>query len=541
MTHSRWFAVVLAVAGSAALLACMQATAGAAGQPLVPAPRRPTLVVLITVDQFRGDLLDRFHAQEHGGLARLTRGAWFDNAFQDHAITETAPGHASTLSGRFPRSTGIASNSIGVADPNSPLLGGLPHEAGASPRRFQGTTLVDWLTSKDSRTRAVSVSRKDRGAILPIGTSKQNVYWYSAAGLFTTSTYYRDSLPDWVRAFNARGIPQSYAGAAWKLSRESTAYAEADSVPYEHGGQDFTFPHQFPADTLAAVSYLMATPMMDSLTALFALEALRQTDIGRGPQTDVFAVSFSATDYVGHAYGPDSREAHENQLRLDETIGWFLDSLFAVRDSATVMIALTGDHGMSPIPELARRTGLATGNEGLRVSLAGTIAAVRAGLRAAGADTTALVTDGQLVAVDRDALQVAHLNADSLLDAFARAARQVSGVARVDRMRDVRRADFTADPIARRWAHQIPESMPIEEVVTLTRYSIYASSIPATHGSPWDQDAWVPVVFYGPWARPGRYHGFTRVVDLGVTLAAIAGVSPTEKVDGVVLTEGLRP
>jgi hypothetical protein len=541
MTRSRSLAVVLAATGCIALVACMRATANAAGQPLEASPRRPALVVLITVDQFRGDLLDRFHAQERGGLARLTRGAWFDNAFQDHAITETAPGHASTLSGRFPRSTGIASNSVGVVDPNAPLIGGLQGETGASPWRFQGTTLVDWLTAKDNRTRAVSVSRKDRGAILPIGKSKQNVYWFSANGAFTTSTYYRDTLPDWVRAFNARRIPQSYAGAAWKLSRDASAYSEPDSVPYEHGGRDFTFPHQYPTDSLAAVSYLMATPTMDSLTAAFALEAVRRTDIGRGPQTDVLAVSFSATDYVGHTYGPDSREAHENQLRLDETIGWFLDSLYAMRDSANVMIAVTGDHGMSPIPELARRTGLATGNEGLRVSLAGTISAVRAGLRAAGADTMALITDGQLVGLDRDALRAAHVNPDSLLDAFARVARSVAGVARVDRMRDIRRADFATDAIARRWAHQIPETMPVDEVVTLTRYSIYASSITATHGSPYDQDAWVPVIFYGPWAKPGRYHQFARVVDLGVTLAAVAGAPPTEKVDGVVLGAGLAP
>ena len=101
---------------------------------------------------------------------------------------------------------------------------------------------------------------------------------------------------------------------------------------------------------------------MDSLTALFALEGLRQLNIGRGPQTDVMAVSFSATDYIGHAYGPDSREAHENYLRLDETIGWFIDSLYELRDSASIVIALTGDHGVSPIPELAREQGDATGN-----------------------------------------------------------------------------------------------------------------------------------------------------------------------------------
>ena len=521
-------------------LSCMKATANAEGAPLTSiAIAPPRLVVFITVDQLRGDMLDRYRNDLRYGFARLMRGAWFVNGFQDHAITETAPGHASTMSGRFPRSTGIVSNLTGVIDPNYPLVTGLPGEIGASPERFQGTTLFDWLATKDKRTRALSVSKKDRGAILPIGRAKQNIYWFSANGSFTTSTYYRDTLPTWVQEFNARRIAQSYAGAEWRLSRDSSTYMEPDSVPFEKGGRDFMFPHEFPTDTLGAAAYIAATPTMDSLTALFALEGLRRLDLGEGPQTDILAVSFSATDYVGHAYGPDSREAHENEIRLDETIGWFLDSLYRLRDSSTIMIALTGDHGMSPIPELARARGEAKGDQGLRVTLRPLVAELRAGLRAAGVDTMAFFYDGETVSLDRAALSAAKVNADSLLRAFTVAAKQVRGVARVDRMADIRRADFAIDPIARRWAHQIPEKSPVELVLTLTRYS-YWSTIPATHGSPYDQDAYVPIIFYGPWAKPGRYSNFARTVDMGVTLAAITGVRPLEKVDGVVLMHGLK-
>jgi predicted AlkP superfamily pyrophosphatase or phosphodiesterase len=521
-------------------LSCMRATANAEGAPLtstVMAP--PKLVVFITVDQLRGDMLDRYRNDLRFGFARLMRGAWFVNGFQDHAITETAPGHASIMSGRFPRSTGIVSNLTGVIDPNYPLVTGLPGEIGASPERFQGTTLFDWLAAKDKRTRALSVSKKDRGAILPIGRAKQNVYWFSANGSFTTSSYYRDTLPTWVQEFNARRIAQSYAGAEWRLSRDSSTYLEPDSVPFEKNGRDFMFPHEFPADTLGAAAYIAATPAMDSITALFALEGLRRLDLGQGPQTDILAVSFSATDYVGHAYGPDSREAHENEIRLDETIGWFLDSLYRLRDSSTIMIALTGDHGMSPIPELARARGEAKGDQGLRVTLRPQVAELRAGLRAAGVDTMAFFYDGETVSLDRAALSAAKVSADSLLRAFTAAAKQVRGVARVDRMTDIRRADFAIDPIARRWAHQIPEKSPVDLVLTLTRYS-YWSTIPATHGSPYDQDAYVPIIFYGPWAKPGRYSNFARSVDMGVTLAAITGVRPLEKVDGVVLMQGLK-
>lgn len=495
----------------------------------------PRLVVLIVVDQLRGDMLDRYSADLTRGYARLMKGgAWYTNAFQDHAITETAPGHASTMSGRFPASTGIISNSAGVVDPGHHLLNGLPNEVGASPDRFQGTTLTDWLMAKDSRTRAFSVSMKDRGAILPIGKSKSQVYWYSGNGAFTTSDYYRDSLPSWVTAFNNRHIPQRYAGAVWDLSRPAAFYTEPDSVPFERNGLDFMFPHRFSTDTLRAMSDLRTSPGMDSVTALFALEGLERLGLGRGPQTDVMSVSFSATDYIGHAYGPDSREAHENEIRLDQTLGWFLDSLYRLRDSSTVMIALTGDHGVSPIPELARQRGVAKGNEGLRVTLWPLVSEVRKWIAGKGGDSTAVEYDIQTFSVDRSKLFAAGIDGDTVLNLFRRAALQVPGVARVDRIATLRRANLDRDPLARRWVHQIPARDAVDLVITLTRYSYWNGAV-ATHGSPYDQDAHVPIIFYGPWVKPGRYPQMARTVDIGTTLAAIAKVKPTERVDGIIL------
>jgi predicted AlkP superfamily pyrophosphatase or phosphodiesterase len=529
-------------AGAATSFGCLRATASADGTLLpgsvrVAGPSAPKLVVFITVDQLRADYPSRFPGELKHGIARLTNGgAWFTFGFQDHAITETAPGHASIMSGRFPSHTGIASNSIGVIDPKYKLLGGLPSEVGASPERFRGTTLYDWLVAKDKRARALSVSLKDRGAILTIGRSKQDVYWYSNNGSFTTSNYYRDTLPTWVTEFNARRIPQSYAGAAWSLSRDTSTYKEKDAVSYENGGNDNVFPHRFPDNR--APGYMRATPTADSVAALLALEGLRSTGIGLGPQTDVMSVSFSATDYIGHTYGPDSREMHENMLRLDETIGWFVDSLYKQRDSASIVIALTGDHGMSPIPELARERGEATGDQGLRVSLRQQVAQVRAGLRAANADTEAFLYDGELIGVNRVALKKAGVNADSLLSAFTRAALQVHGVARVDRMTAIRQADFALDPIARRWAHQIPNDHAIDLVITLTRYSSWGPLV-ATHGSPYDQDASVPIIFYGAGVKPGRYITFARTVDMAPTLAMILRVKPLEKLDGRVLLEAI--
>lgn len=520
-------------------LSCMRATATAEGAPMIPlSAAPPKLVVLIAVDQLRGDMLTRYASQLRGGYARLMRGAWFVNAFQDHGNTETAPGHASMMSGRFPASTGITSNATGVVDARYALIDALPNEVGASPERFLGTTLYDWIAAAHRGSRALSVSMKDRSAILMTGRAKQDVYWYSASGRFTTSSYYRDSLPTWVREFNARRIPHRYAGAEWRLLLDESAYPEPDTVQYENQGRANVFPHLFPEDSAVAASLLRATPAMDSVTALFALEGLRRTGIGQGPHTDVLNVSFSATDVIGHTYGPDSREAHDNELRLDQTIGWFLDSLYRLRDSSTVIIALTADHGVQPIPELARQRGEATGDQGLRVNIREQIRAVRAGLRAANADTAAFLYDGETVALDRAALAAARVDADSLLDAFAREVKRVPGVLRVDRMRDMRRADFAVDAIARRWAHQFPPTSAVELVITLTKYSLWVPYT-ATHGSPHDLDAHVPVIFYGPGIRAGRYTAFARVVDIAPTLAQVVGVRALQPLDGVVRTEAL--
>src|SRR5438093_6751776 len=230
---------------------------------VAPAPK-PRLVLVITVDQLRPDYLDRYRSQLTGGLGRLLRqGAYFADAYQDHAVTETAPGHSTILSGRWPAHTGIISNVIGVSDPAAPLLDvpGL----GASPARFRGSAFFDWLKAAEPSARALSVSRKDRGAILPVGRAKQQVYWYQG-GIFTTSRYYADSLPTWVRAFNARRVPFRAAGRRWTLLLPLERYAEPDSVPYENGGTDVVFPHQLPADSAAAAVAFGNIPTMDSLT-----------------------------------------------------------------------------------------------------------------------------------------------------------------------------------------------------------------------------------------------------------------------------------
>jgi predicted AlkP superfamily pyrophosphatase or phosphodiesterase len=518
-----------------AVLACVLGLSVPAARAAAQPARKPNLVVLVTIDQFRADYLDRFGAQMHGGIARMMRdGATFTDAHHDHAITETAPGHATLLSGRFPRSTGIMMNSIGVTDTSKPLLAGA-YGMGASPKRFKGTTLADWLRTADPRSRAFSVSMKDRAAILPIGTSKSDVYWYSPDGTFSTSRYYRDSLPAWVGAFNERHLPQSYAGKQWTLLLADSAYHEADSVTAESSGSAYTFPHELPNDWSQAADIVRGTPFMDELVVAFALNGVEALQLGKGPQTDLLAVSLSATDVIGHRFGPDSREMHDQVLRVDRAVGVLLDSLFKLRDPATITVVLSADHGVGTIPELAPAS---IQPRPQRVDIRPLLAPVRAGMATRHLDTLAIDIDQNLVFVDRDAFKAAKVNVDSVLDALAKTLRGTPGVARVDRYPAIL-ADSMRDPIARRWAHQFPATAPIELIVTLTPLSLFGGIV-ATHGSPYDFDSHVPLIFFGDGVKPGRYTEFVRTVDLAPTLAAIAEVKPTERIDGVVLKQAVR-
>jgi predicted AlkP superfamily pyrophosphatase or phosphodiesterase len=508
----------------------------AAGTLHAQAASQPTLVVMITIDGFAARNLEKFLPQMHGGLARLANGgAWFTNAHHDHGITETAPGHATLLAGRFPRSTGIAANRAGVYDTTWKLVGfsgGLP----AAPTRFRGTTLVDWLATKDSRSRALSVSSKDRAAILPVGKSKQQVYWYPGDGEMTTSLYYRDTLPSWVVKFNSLRIPAKATGKAWTLLLPESNYQEPDSVPIEGNGADFVFPHSLPADTVATETIFWTTPFGDELLAAFALEGVQAMNLGKGPQTDLLAVSFSANDAVSHRFGPDSREAHDQLLRVDRTIGMFLDSLFKLRDQSKIVIALSGDHGFGTVPELAK--GITP--QPTRVSILPAFVAARQKMVKLGVDTLALELDQQVLYVDRAAFAKAKVNPDSVLLSFRKDVLATPGVARVDRFADLVKGDTINDPVTRRWTHQFPPDTPIEYIITLKPGNLWRSILVASHGTPYDYDSNVPIVFYGPQFKAQRFSEFVRTVDIAPTLAAAASVNPTEKLDGVVLKQAMK-
>jgi arylsulfatase A-like enzyme len=276
---------------------------------------------------------------------------------------------------------------------------------------------------------------------------------------------------------------------------------------------------------------------MDELTLEFALEGVERLQLGSGPAPDLLAVSLSTTDAVGHTFGPDSRELHDQVLRLDRMLATFFQRLFAMRDSTRIIVALTGDHGVTAFPEVYQAN---TGREAGHVDLSPVVRSVQAALAARGADSGAFWFDDGPLFLNRAALAQAGVKPDSVVAGFQEAVRKLPGVARADRMEALAKQDTVKNAAARRWLHMYPPDIAVQLVVTLKPHYVWGSLPIAMHGQPSDDDAHVPIVFYGAPFKPGSYRETARVVDMAPTLAAVLGISPTERLDGQVLRAALR-
>ena len=513
---------------------CAALVAGSAALQGPTAPPATRLVVLIAVDQMRADYLARFSSQWTGGFARLYHGGTvFEHGQQDHAATETAPGHSTLLSGRYPAHTGIALNNRGVQDRSSPVLGADNDTIGASPRRFRGTTLVDWMLARDSGLRVLSVSRKDRAAIFPIGRARAPVYWFYN-GAFSTSRYYADTLPSWVRSFNAGVDTTAVRKATWSLLLPDSAYAEADSVPYENGGADYLFPHRFVATAAAPGRDLSVLPAIDSLTLAFALAGIHALRLGSRGGPDLLSISLSNTDAVGHAFGPDSREIHDHLLHVDRWLGQFLDSLSQIVPAAGTVLVLTADHGVTSIPEY---TFLVRHQQAGRVSINGVAWGATAALARRTRGDFAIEADGGLISADVEALRSHGVDVDSLSATLAEQAGQLRGVVQVYTPRTLALAPGS-DSSAVLWRRLLPPDYGwLICAITAPGYVWSAGGPSAEHGGAHPEDIAVPIVFYGPGIRAQLVERPVSTVDIGPTLAALVGVTPTEPVDGHLLPE----
>jgi hypothetical protein len=393
---------LLAVLG----LACLKpiptrppATSNAA-QSTAEAPR---LAVLLVFDQFRADYLTRWEDLfvAEGFQRLLTEGAWFQNCHYPYALTATGPGHASLLSGCSLNTHGIIDNDwfdrstramvycassdryerVPPGDDTIRSATGKPRKGFGAPTRLQAESLAEVLdrTQKGS-ARIVSLSLKDRSAILPVGkVPSAQCFWFDTShGEFVTSTYYRDSLPSWVARFNQDRRADRWFGKEWTRLRQDLGYpprSGPDDVQGEGNGilfdrpkklwQGRAFPHPLSAGMQKpAKNYYEAlynSPFASELLLDLVKEAVIAEELGKDDQPDLMSVSFSSNDVVGHCWGPNSQEVLDTTLRTDLLVKDLLAFLDSRVGKGNYVLALTADHGVCPLPEVARAEGKDSG------------------------------------------------------------------------------------------------------------------------------------------------------------------------------------
>jgi hypothetical protein len=527
-----------------------------------PAP--PRLAVVVVVDQMRADYLVRFRPYfGEGGFKRLLEGgADYQNCHYRHAVTKTAPGHATILSGVHAEVHGIIANEWldratliqgnAVEDAESPLVGLAPRmdrypnailaaKAGRSPRNFLGTTVGDRLKARyGAAAKVLGVADKDRSAILPAGAKADGAYW-TEEGIFVTSTYYRPALPEWVAEFNARRNAAHYFDRTWDRLLDESVYNTVqgpDDAPGEEAsaGLAATLPKRVVGKgDPAGGTFLTAfdrTPWNNELVAEMAMRGLEAEQLGRDDIPDLLTVGFSQPDTMGHTYGPDSHEVMDSYLRLDRILAGFFGFLDAKVGAGRWTIVLTADHGVAPLPERIQAERGATA--------AGRIDGRELDDRVKGALDSAFgplaeplfwaVRDNSGYHVNPKALEAKNLSLDRVTTELAAALLRHPGIAAA-----YTRPQLTATGPLDKWGEMVRRSyFPARSadvlLVEKPYYQLRAQG--TTHGTPHNYDTHVPQVWFGAGVPPGVHSEQVGVDDIAPTLAALLGVDPPPEARG---------
>ncbi len=516
---------------------------------------RPKLVVIIVIDQFRGDYLERYRDQFGDGGFRvfLDRGAYFTDCYYDYANTRTAPGHATLLTGSYTSGHGIVANEwwdaqkkkrvTSVEDDGTKLVGvelgaklaqadsgrGTP---GASPHNLMSDTLGDELKlATGGKARVFAISLKDRAAVLPAGFAGDAAYWIDPkSGNWITSTYYRPDLPEWVRNFNGaqpnEGRAEKYWNREWK-DRDGNVLGS-------------TAPRKAKDGTAAGFYEVVgSTPFANDYQFEFAKELVLYEKLGAGPATDLLIISLSANDILGHQVGPDSPQMHSMALELDRSLTDFFDFLGHLIGMANVWMALSADHGVAPLPEFAKTLRLPAANLDSK-ALRDQINSLLTKKYAKKADYV-LELDYPLAWLSADAFAGTPGGKDeSAAEGDTGEAMRQAGLAGYFTKSQLARGETPATEVGRRYAHSYSPEGGWYVIGIPSPFSV-GIMMGTDHATPFSYDTHVPLAFYGLAFQPGIYRTHAEPVDLAVTLASLLGINAPAQATGRVLTEALQP
>lgn len=518
----------------------------------------PRLVVVLTVDQMRAEYLVRYRDKyvENGFRRMVENGFNFRNAHFPYVPTETGPGHAAIHTGALPSVSGIIGNgwydrkaekSVNVVSGKEKYTTvGASDTFGvgkAGPDFMLVTTIADELKKASQfRSKTISVSIKDRSAILSGGYTSDGSYWYDGlTGHFVTSTYYTESLPGWVADFNENGLVDSLSRKTWELSLPAEAYTESrsDDNTFEYklrGKKAPVFPYDLGAMNEGFDSYFLLpySPFSNDLLAAFAKKAILEEKLGKDEITDMLAISFSATDISGHAFGPYSVEIEDMYLKLDQTIAGLMDFLDAEVGEGEYLIVLTADHGATAAPKFLRSKKLPGGVSNMDALNFMSNLHVREVL---GIDTAVLYVSKDAIYLDRSKISdrdtykrvseelKAFLEAnETILSAYTREDLEQFGGNSPDHLKLLQNCFF-------------PSRSGDVFYISRPGWLGLSPRIATSHGSPFSYDTHVPVVFYGKNIPSGSTVRKVKVTQIAPSLSFLCDVMLPSGSTGEVLLE----
>jgi predicted AlkP superfamily pyrophosphatase or phosphodiesterase len=494
----------------------------------------PRLVVVIVIDQFRGDYLERYRDQfgEGGFRLFLDRGAYFPNCYYDYANTRTAPGHATLFTGAYSNGHGIISNEwwdpqkkkqvTSVEDDKTSFVGVASQEPGASPHNLRSSTLGDELKlATQGKSHVFGISLKDRAAILPAGFSGDGAYWIDKnTGVWITSTYYRNELPPWVKSFNDAKRAEKYLNKEWKNSAgntlRSTTPDEKKSAFYDLVGP---------------------TPFANDYELEFARELVLYEHLGMGPATDLLSISLSGNDILGHEVGPDSPQMQAMALALDRQLADFFTFLGQHVGMANVWVALSADHGVAPLPSAASRLKIPAANLDLKKLQAQLSATLNARLSPGKTKNYIASLDYPLAWINEEAFASLKIKEDDAERAVGEAMTQ-AGLRGYFTRAQLAQGAVPNTKLARKYLHAYAPTGGWYVMGIPAAFSV--GSLSGTdHASPYSYDTHVPLAFYGLAFQPGTYYTHAEPIDLAVTLSSLLGINAPSQASGRVLREAI--
>jgi predicted AlkP superfamily pyrophosphatase or phosphodiesterase len=522
--------------------------------------QRPKLVVMLVVDQMRGDYVDKFRGQWTGGLKRLVdEGAWFREAAYPYAATETCVGHATISTGAFPATHGMIANAwwdretqkmvTCTADPNAKNSGyaGAVAKGGDSAWRMLVPSFAEELKFQTGgATRVVTFSLKARASITMAGHKADAVTWFDSGGWTTSSAY--GTMPFVEDYVKAHPVKADY-GKTWKLSLPESAYwyDEKANGAGPPAGWGPAFPHSLRGKGDAAepdaefYEQWGSSPFADTYLTHLAETAVDQLGLGKSGATDFLGVSYSSIDYVGHEFGPRSREIQDILVTLDKDLGELFAHLDKHVGRGNYVVALSADHGVVPIPEDMAKTGADAGV----LHMPELQEKIEKALEPFNLPKPAIarITSGDLyfAAGVSDRLR----DAGGALQAVSDAVLSQPGVAAVYWAEEVQGRPATQNPIRSAVADSYFAERSGDLYIVPKPYwlvdgtpAVKTRSYGTGHGTPYNYDQHVPILLMGFGIQPGDYYREVTPADIAPTLASLCGVTLAPR-DGHVLAEAL--